>query len=250
MSDVRVFSDGGYRYVKAVFQYSAGVAAQPGFEIERARFAAPLPLAEGFAAIKAHLQSLGRPLAAFCACELRSPAPFTEQGFLELNRAYARVLEEWGIYRDGENPVARSNVCPVIAPPAEVSFYAFSYTVPAKPKRRDTFVIAGGAECPEGMPNYRDYIVARGDLSTAGLREKVRFVVAEMQRRMTPLGARWNDALAAHAYTVHDVGSLLEAEILRPGPGASGVTWQFCRPPVVDLEYEMDARSVARELAL
>lgn len=250
MSEVRVFAEGGYRYVKAVFQYSAGVAAQPGFEIERVRLAKPLPLAEGFAAIKAHLQSLGRPLAAFCACELRSPAPFTEQGFLELNQAYAKVLEEWGIYRNGENPVARSNVCPVIAPPAAVSFYAFSYTVPAKAKGRDSFIIAGGADCPEGKPNYRDHIVARGDLSAAGLREKVRFVVAEMQRRMTPLGARWSDALAAHAYTVHDVGALLAEEILRPGPAASGITLQLCRPPVVDLEYEMDARAVARELAL
>ena len=130
MADVRVFAEGGYRYIKAVFQYSGGVAAQPGFEIERALLPRPLPLAEGFAAIKAHLARLGRPLSAFCACELRSPAPFTEEGFKELNLAYAKVLEEWGIYRQGENPVARSNVCPAIAPPAAVSFYAFSYTVP------------------------------------------------------------------------------------------------------------------------
>jgi hypothetical protein len=30
---------GGYRYIKAVFQYSGGVAAEPGFEIVRARLA-------------------------------------------------------------------------------------------------------------------------------------------------------------------------------------------------------------------
>jgi hypothetical protein len=41
MSDVVVFREGGYRYIKAVFQYSSGVAAEPGFEIERARLAAP-----------------------------------------------------------------------------------------------------------------------------------------------------------------------------------------------------------------
>jgi hypothetical protein len=116
VADVRVFAEGGYRYIKAVFQYSGGVAAQPAFEIERAVLPRPLPLPEGFAAIKAHLKRLGRPLTAFCACELRSPAPFSEQGFKELNQAYAKVLEEWGIYRDGENPVARSNVCPAIAP--------------------------------------------------------------------------------------------------------------------------------------
>jgi len=32
MSDVVVFKPGGYRYLKAVFQYSSGVAAEPGFE--------------------------------------------------------------------------------------------------------------------------------------------------------------------------------------------------------------------------
>ena len=31
----------GYRYIPAVFQYSAGVAALPGFRIERIRFAEP-----------------------------------------------------------------------------------------------------------------------------------------------------------------------------------------------------------------
>jgi len=250
MSDVRSFQEGGYRYVKAVFQYSAGVAAEPGFEIHRVRFARLPALADGFAAIEAHLKSVGRPLAAFCACELRSPAPFTEQGFLELNRAYAGVLEKWGIYRGGENPVARSNVCPVIAPPASVSFFAFSYTVPAKPERRDSFIIAGGAECPEGKPNYRDYIVRRGDTSPDALREKLRFVIAEMGRRMAPLGASWGEVLGAHCYTVHDIGSMLEDEILRPGPAASGLTWQLCRPPVIDLEYEMDVRSPACELVL
>ena len=37
MAEVISFAAGGYRYVKGVFQYSAGVAAEPGFEIERVR---------------------------------------------------------------------------------------------------------------------------------------------------------------------------------------------------------------------
>src|SRR5438045_189783 len=64
------FEPGGYRYIRGVFQYSAGVAAQPGFELERARFARPLSLVQGFAAVEAHLKSLGRPSTAFAACEL------------------------------------------------------------------------------------------------------------------------------------------------------------------------------------
>jgi hypothetical protein len=35
---------GGYRFAEGVFQYSAGVCAEPGYRIERARFARPLQL--------------------------------------------------------------------------------------------------------------------------------------------------------------------------------------------------------------
>ena len=55
MSDVRVFQDGGYRFLKAVFQYSGAVAAEPGFEIERARFARPVTLSDGFARAQVHI---------------------------------------------------------------------------------------------------------------------------------------------------------------------------------------------------
>src|SRR4051794_16462120 len=46
------------------------------------------------------------------ACELRSPAPFTDDGFRAFNESYVGALERWGVFRDGGNPVARSNVCP------------------------------------------------------------------------------------------------------------------------------------------
>ena len=67
----------GFGYAPGVFQYSCGVVALPGFRLERARFRSPVPLAEGFSRIQAHLRSLGLPETAFAACELRSPAPFT-----------------------------------------------------------------------------------------------------------------------------------------------------------------------------
>ena len=34
----RDFAAGNYRFIPAVFQYSSGAAAHPGFEIERVRF--------------------------------------------------------------------------------------------------------------------------------------------------------------------------------------------------------------------
>jgi len=247
MADVVVFPEGGYRYIKAVFQYSGGVAAEPGFEIERVRFFRPVPLADGFAAVEQRLRALGRPSTAFCACELRSPAPFDEAGFKSFNQQYVQTLERWGLYRDGINPVARTNVCPAFAPPATPSLYAFSYTVPTATRGRSSFIIAGGGEAPEGRANYRDYIVRLGDTSPEGLREKVRYVVKEMEGRLAALGFSWRDVTDTHAYTVHDIGPLVDAEIVQRGATPGGLNWQFCRPPIVDLEYEMDARAPARE---
>ncbi len=250
MSQVPVFKEGGYRFIKAVFQYSGGVAAEPGFEIVRARLAQPLVLDQGFKAVQAHLTSVERPLTAFCACELRSPAPFTEQGFLEFNKLYAGTLERWGIYKDGVNPVARTNVCPMHRPPAAPSLYAFSYTVPAAKGARGTFILAGGGEAPDGKPNYHDFIVRRGDTSPEGLREKVRYVLVEMERRLAALGFSWNDAISTQAYTVHDIGSLVREEIAGRGAAAGGLEWHLARPPIVGLDYEMDVRGAAREIVL
>jgi hypothetical protein len=250
VTDTIAFATGGYRYVPGVFQYSGGVAAEPGFEIERVRFRRPIPLADGFRLIEAQVQGMGRPLTAFCACELRSPGQFTEAGFAEFNRTYVATLERWGLYRDGRNPVARSNVCPEIDPPAEPSLYAFSYTVPAGSDTPPSFVVAGSGEAPEGKGNYRDHIIRRGDVSFQGLREKARWVLGEMERRMAALGMGWRDVTATHLYTVHDVHPFLGEEIVRRGAARGGVTWHFCRPPVVELDYEMDVRGVARELVL
>ena len=114
MPTVQPFPAGGYRFISHQFQYSGGVAAEPGFRIERARFARSLPLAEGFEAIEAYLAGIGRSPTAFCACELRSPAQFTDAGFVAFNRHYVERLAAWGIFRQEVNPVARSNVCPEI----------------------------------------------------------------------------------------------------------------------------------------
>src|SRR6186713_2118831 len=92
------FAPGGYRFIPAVFQYSGGVAAEPGLEIVRVRFHKPAPLAEGFARIEQVIRAAGRPLPAFCACELRSGAPFTEDGFRAFNEVYAGTLQTWGVY--------------------------------------------------------------------------------------------------------------------------------------------------------
>lgn len=243
------FTAGGYRYIPGVFQYSAGVAALPGHEIVRVRFRDPVALTEGFRRIRDHIEAQGRPVAAFCACELRSPAPFSEEGFRTFNEAYVGTLERWGIYQSGVNPIARSNVCPEIAPPAEPSFYAFSYTRPVADAPL-SFVIAGSGEAPEGFANYKDHIVCRGDVSPDGLREKARYVLSEMERRMAAIGATWKDTTAAQVYTVHDLHPFLADEIVHRGAAHGGLTWHYNRPPVADLEYEMDCRGINLEQVL
>lgn len=249
MTRTRDWTQGGYRYIPGVFQYSGGVAALPGHAIERVRFPEPLPLKQGFERIATFLTDAGRPLTAFCACELRSPAPFSEQGFAEFNQAYVGVLGEWGLFDGQANPVARSNVCPEIGPPSEPSFHAFSFTREI-PGAAPSFVVAGSGEAPEGKGNYADHIVARGDLSVAGLREKARFVLGEMERRMSSLGASWRQTTAVQLYTVHDIHGLMADEIVRRGAALHGLTWHFNRPPVVDLEYEMDCRGLSTEKVL
>ncbi len=245
----REFSAGNYRFSPAGFQYSEGVAANPGFEIERVRFDRVVPLAEGFARIASHIQAAGRPLTSFCACELRSAAAFTEDGFRAFNQHYVKTLGEWGLFDGTTNPVARSNVCPEIDPPSEPSFYAFCFTRP-KADAAPSFVISGSAEARDGAGSYAERIVRYRDISPDGLREKVRFTVGAMEARMAAFGYGWRDTTDVQVYTVHDIHPVLADELVRPGAARSGLTSHFARPPVVDLEFELDCRRVLREAVI
>lgn len=247
----RDFAPGNYRFIPAVFQYSSGVCAFAGFHIERVRFDRLLPLAEGFAQASKYIQAAGQKLTSFCACELRSPAAFTEAGFLAFNQHYVKTLAEWGIFDGISNPVARSNVCPEFDPPAEPSFHAFSFVRPIEGSGRAAkpdFVIAGGAEARGGAGSYPERIVRYRDLSPEGLKEKVGFTAREMESRLAEFGFGWQDTTASQVYTVHDFHPVMAEELVRRGAARSGLTWHFARPPVVDLEFEMDCRRVSREL--
>jgi hypothetical protein len=243
------FSAGNYSFIPGVFQYSAGAAANSGYEVERVRFDTWLPLAEGFARIAQYIQTAGRPLTSFCACELRSPAAFTDEGFRNFNLHYVKTLAEWGIYDGNSNPVARSNVCPEIDPPKEPSFYAFSFTRPSQ-SPTPTFVIAGSGESQEGNASYAERTVRYRDISPDGIAEKVRYVVGVMEKRMAEFGRGWKDATAAQTYTIHDFHPVLADALVRRGAVRAGLTWHFARPPVIDLEYEMDCRRVMREVVI
>jgi len=242
------FTPGAYQFLQGGFPYSAGVIAQPGWAIQRVRFARPVPVAAGFAAIERHLAAIGRPLTALCAAELRSPSPFSMGGFQDFNRGYVDVLARWGLVRDGLNPVARSNVCPAFDAPAEPSFHAFSFTVPdAQGDAGRDFVVAGSGEWPEDQP-FPEGIVARRDVSAAGLAAKADYVLRTMRERTAGLQGDWQGLTAAQVYTVHDIHPLLRSHFAAQGLTAAGLTWFTCAPPILELEFEMDVRRVRTEL--
>jgi hypothetical protein len=243
-----LFAPGAYRFIPSVFQYSAGVAAEGGYAIERVTLRTPMPLHAGFALIAETIRGRGRPLAALCACELRSPKPLSDGQFRSFNEAYVARLAEWGIYDAGtrRNPVARSNVCPRLEPPIECCLYAFSFTVLSE-RRSPTFVVSGSGEAREGGESYRARTVRWGETGADAMREKASFVVAEMERRLRCLGVAWADASATQAYSVHDLHPFLADLIVGRAAARHGLTWHLCRPPVEGLEFEMDCRGIATE---
>jgi hypothetical protein len=245
----RDFPAGNYRFIPAAFQYSNGAAADPDFEIERVRFDKQVPLADGFALAADYILATGRPLTALCACELRSPGAFTEAGFRAFNEHYVKTLSQWGLFDGTTNPVARSNVCPEVDPPAEPSFYAFCFTRPSL-GARPSFVISGAAEARSGAGTYPERIVRYRDTSAEGMAEKVTQTLSSVEARMGEFSFGWKDTTEVQAYTVHDFHAATAEQLARRGAGRSGVTWHFARPPVIDLEFEVDCRRVAREMVV
>jgi hypothetical protein len=241
---------GGYSFIRGISPYSAGVVAASGFSIQHVRLARPIPWRDGFEQIDEHLRAAGRPRTALCAIALRSPAPFTFDGFQEFNAGYVEVLKSWDLMVNRLNPVARTNVAPEVNPPSEPSLYSFAYTMPSA-QNRLSFVVAGGGELPDGSRTHLD-IIRRGETSSDALAEKTGFVVGLMQGRLQTLGAAWDDVVVTNIYTVHDLNALLSSEILpRIGPAARhGVVWHYTRPPIIDIEYEMDLRGGTTESIL
>jgi hypothetical protein len=250
LADVIDFQGGEFRFMKGMGPYSQIVASSPGFEIERARFVRPVTFDEGFARIEAQLKTVGRPLTALCGCELRSRAQHTEQSFREFNQRYLAVLERWGLVRNGVNAVARTNACPEFDRPETPGFFAFSYTVRARPGAGPSFLSAGSWEMPEVPSGFRQHIVRLGDTSADAMREKARFVLAELERRMAAVGFAWSDATATQVYTVHPLQPIVTDEIGPRGAARAGLTWHYARPPVIDFDFEMDTRRVSREIVI
>jgi len=242
---------GNYRFLPGIAPYSCGVAASPGHEIVHVTLRRPVPVRAGFDLIEARMTRENRPLAAVCAIELRSPRPFSFDGFAAFNQEYAKVLQGWGVFVDGVNPVARTNVAPAVRPPDQPVLHGFSFTQPrqASPDAPPTFVVAGAGELPEGVLT-RDGIIRLGETDPEAMSAKARFVMDLMETRLKGLGADWAHVTTIDVYTVHSLDQILPEIVLsRAGLAAEhGAHWHYTRPPIVEIEYEMDMRGVAREV--
>jgi len=239
---------GGYRFLPGIEPYSSGVIAEPGWEIVHATMAHPPAWHDGFVSIRRHLEQMGRDRHALCAVELRCPEPFSMDGFMAFNRQYRSLLEDWDMLVDGANPIARTNVAPVEHAPNESVVYGFSYTQPSH-INRPTFVVAGGGEL-RGSLDAKN-IVRVGETSEDAIIEKAQYVVEIMCERLASLGN--NELLSQiNVYTEHNLRRVLAEKIIPALPASAdlGVRWYYSRPPVRDIEFEMDMRGVVRDVVL
>ena len=239
---------GSYRFLPGIAPYSSGVIANPGHEIVHVTLEVARQWREGFGFVDRFLREHGRQRAELCAMELRSPEPFTMPGFIEFNRGYCAVLEEWGVFVKGVNPIARTNVCPTAPDGPEPVLHAFSFVRPNAGLQRQTFIVAGAGELVEGTL-VNEGILRRGETSPEAIAEKARYVCEVMADRLRGLGGTWDEVTVVNAYTIHPLHPLMESLVLLDLPAARrhGVTWHYSRPPVIGIEYEMDLRGVVTQ---
>lgn len=239
---------GNYRFLPGIAPFSSGAVAMPGYQVVHATLRRPMPWRKGFELIDAHLAAETRPRAALCAIELRIPAALTPDGFDGFNAGYQALLRDWDLLVSGQNPIARTNVAPVVGAPGEASLYGFAYTTQNGPDS-PTFVVAGSGETRRSATGAPE-LVRAGETFTHAMREKAAHVLGVMRDRLHGLGGDWADVTSINVYTKHPIEPYLADVILRNvGPAAiHGVTWHLSAPPVIDIEFEMDMRGVARRI--
>ena len=236
----------GYSFLEGIAPYSSGVIAADGFEITHVTLAVALPWEAGMQAARKYVQSLGLSQWSLCGFELRCPQPHTMDGFIDFNADYRAVLQDWDMYVAGENPIARTNVSPVLHPPSETMLYGFSICQESQIDWK-TFVIAGGGELVGGL--RKGVIVCEGKSDPAAMLEKARTVARLMKSRLNGLHANVKRLSTIDVYTAHNLRPLIEGAIAAEIDAVAqrGLQWFYTRPPIIDIEFEMDMRGVQQE---
>jgi len=226
---------GNYRYLTLDGRpFSAGVVADPGYDLVHATFARPIPLRAGLEAAARVLARARRPVNAIAGLELRSPSPLGKADFDSFNEEYVSGLRSLGMEMDRLVPAARTNVAASVGGVSEPSVYALTYTVSGD-RARPAFVLSGAPEPHPGTPA-----------------EMLDAIVQVLSGRLKDLGAAWVDATAIQLYGVDNVQDLIVDRVLsRAGDAAvHGIKWFPSLPPIEGLRFEVDARSVGTEIFL
>ena len=235
-----LFEAGNYHFLP-LGQFSSGVRAAPGYALRRARFLRPLPIAQGMAVAGRLIEAAGRPRAALAACELRSPRPLPRDEFLAFNERYLAALRDNGFPASPPYPVGRSNLAPILSPPAEAVLFAVTFTVPARDAGGTDYLISGK---PESAPQG---VIGGDDVSDAGMRLKAEYVMAELRARVAELGVDWSAISGAQCYTVRPLEPVIETVMGDLPMAWGGLTLVAAHPPVTGLYFEVDVRSVSEE---
>jgi hypothetical protein len=148
------------------------------------------------------------------------------------------------------NPVASTNVAPIVGGPAEPGVYAFSYVTPSG-RTEPTFVVAGAGEVARDSSGAQ-HIVREGETTLDAMAEKAAQVLSVMKARLNGLGQDWSDVSLVHVYTSQTLEPYLKSTILEHIGAAAvhGVSWHLSNPPIKGLEFEMDMRGLRQEIIL
>jgi hypothetical protein len=244
--------EGNFSFYPSSSIYCRGSVADAGYSLAHATFHKPLPLAVAFRAIQSHLVGIGRPMQALCGIELRIAKPLSFDGFGSLSRTYTKLLDTYGI-RVGEHATTtRTNVAlerADLAPKAP-SVFAFTYTIPGeRGGKRKSFIGSGIGEL---NGSSRKDIIALGKTTPKAMRQKAEWVMMALNKQLDALGVKWSDVSNTNVYTAHGIDAYVEDAILGTmGPAARyGIHWMFTRPPIEEIEFEVDVRGGSQELFL
>jgi hypothetical protein len=76
---------------------------------------------------------------------------------------------------------------------------------------------------------------------------KAEYVMAELQARMSEIGAAPERISGAQAYTIHPLAPVLQTVLAAAPLNLGGVTLVPAHPPVTGLAFEVDLRSISEE---
>jgi len=95
-------------------------------------------------------------------------------------------------------------------------------------------------------------IVREGETGDDAMAEKAQAVVNLMNDRLVALGADSERLTAVDIYTAHPIAEVYRKIVIPGIPRVAGLgaQWFLSRPPIVDIEFEMDMRGVRTEHVL